>query len=138
MHVNRRTIGEEMSSLEGYFTTESEPSDAKVRIVTWDEVEPVRPVAGAEARPVYGDNVSVQYGYLGPNLDIAPTHWHPEEQMTVILDGELEIETPDETWVIGKGQAVLFPPNAPHTARTRNSSCTVIEIFSPPRGGIPK
>lgn len=128
-----------MSQIAGWFAgNPGEESDAKVKIISWDDIEPLRPAPGAAAQPLFTNNMSLNWGRLEANMDFAPMHWHPEEQVTLVLEGALEIETPDETWLVRAGQVVVCPPNTPHAARTRDEGAVVVDIFSPPRAGIPR
>jgi quercetin dioxygenase-like cupin family protein len=66
----------------------------------------------------------------------APLHWHEEEQITFVLEGELEFEVAGETWMLTRGQAVVIPPNVPHGARTHDGACLEVDVFHPPRRAL--
>jgi quercetin dioxygenase-like cupin family protein len=66
----------------------------------------------------------------------APLHWHEEEQISFVVDGELEFEVAGEKRVLRRGEAVVVPPNVPHAARTYESSCLEVDVFHPPRRGL--
>jgi mannose-6-phosphate isomerase-like protein (cupin superfamily) len=62
---------------------------------------------------------------LAPQHSPHPPHRHAEEEVLMVLDGEVELELPDAGWARGderlrltRGQFVYYPPHFPHTLRT--------------------
>ena len=92
-------------------------------------------VAGLEFQPVLGENVMVNFVRFAPHTE-APLHWHEEEQITFVLEGELEFEVGGDKHILRRGQAVVIPPNVPHGARTREGSCLEVDVFDPPRKAL--
>jgi quercetin dioxygenase-like cupin family protein len=66
----------------------------------------------------------------------APLHAHVEEQITIVLEGELEFEIDGETRVLKPGQVAHMPPFVPHAARTRDQPSVEIDVFCPPRQAL--
>jgi quercetin dioxygenase-like cupin family protein len=66
----------------------------------------------------------------------APMHWHDEEQVSYVMDGELEFTVAGETRTMRRGDAVVIPPNVPHGARTHEGGCVQVDVFHPPRRGV--
>lgn len=91
--------------------------------------------AGLSFRPVLGERVMANFVSFEPNTE-APMHAHDEEQITVVLEGELEFTVGNETRTLTSGQVAVIPPNAPHRARTRDQSCLEIDVFAPPRRAL--
>lgn len=44
----------------------------------------------------------------------AQMHAHPHEQVVYVIRGKMRVTTDGTVRVLGPGEAVLFPPNAPH------------------------
>jgi quercetin dioxygenase-like cupin family protein len=105
------------------------------KFVAWDEIDPIEMVRGLEFQPVLGENVMVNFVRFAPHTE-APRHWHDEEQISVVLEGELEFEVGDEKRVVRRGEAVVIPPNVPHAARTHEGACLEVDVFHPPRRGV--
>jgi quercetin dioxygenase-like cupin family protein len=103
--------------------------------VTWEAIDPIEMVPGLRFQPVVGDRVMANFVFFEPHTE-APLHWHDEEQISFVVDGELEFEVAGETRVIRRGEAVVIPPNVPHAARTHDGSCLEVDVFHPPRRGI--
>ena len=103
--------------------------------VRWDELDPFEMVPGLFFQPVVGDRVMANFVQFEPHTE-APLHWHEEEQITFVLEGELEFEVAGETWMLTRGQAVVIPPNVPHGARTHDGPCLEVDVFHPPRRAL--
>ena len=103
--------------------------------VTWEELEPLELVPGLRFQPVVGQRVMVNFVYLEPHT-VAPVHWHDEEQISFVVDGEFEFEVGGERRLLRRGEAVIIPPNVPHGARTYDTSCLEVDVFHPPRQGL--
>ncbi len=124
-----------MTDPERYFGGTNEQSGQKGTWVKWDELEPLVMVPGLSFQPVLGNRLMVNFVTFEPSTE-APVHWHDEEQVTYVMDGELEFEVAGETRILRRGEAVVIPPNVPHGARTHGSSCVEIDVFHPPRRGV--
>ena len=38
--------------------------------------------------------------------------------------------------IVKPGDVIIFPPDVPHSGRTFERACRIIDIFSPPRHGM--
>jgi quercetin dioxygenase-like cupin family protein len=103
--------------------------------VNWDGLDPIEMVPGLRFQPVLGDRVMANFVHFDPHTE-APLHWHEEEQISFVLDGELEFDVAGETRTLRRGEAVVIPPNVPHAARTHDGSCLEVDVFHPPRKGL--
>lgn len=124
-----------MSDPETYFAGSNAQSERKGNWVKWDALEPLEMVPGLTFQPVLGEKLMVNFVTFQPHTE-APLHWHDEEQITYVMDGELEFEVAGETRTLRRGDAVSIPPNVPHAARTHESGCVEIDVFHPPRQGV--
>lgn len=97
-----------------------------------EDVPAVNFAPGLTFRPTLGDGVLVNHVFFDPHTE-APTHAHEEEQVVVVLEGELDFWINEDTRTLHKGDMVVIPAWVPHGARTRDSSCLEIDIFCPPR-----
>ena len=101
----------------------------------WDEQEPIEVVPGLRFQPVLGERLMANFVHFEPNT-IAPVHWHDEEQISLVIEGEFEFEVGGEKRIVRRGDAILIPPNVPHGARTYDTTCLEIDVFNPPRQGL--
>jgi len=102
---------------------------------TWTSKEQTAgfsPLPGIMMQSVTGGKLMANWVTIEPNRDV-PRHQHPHEQLGIMLEGELELTLGDETRLLRTGDAYTIPPNLPHGARTNESGCVVLDIFTPPR-----
>ena len=65
---------------------------------------------------------------------IVPEHSHPNEQISLVLEGKVEYVIPNETIIATSGEFVIIPPNSPHAAKAvSETGAVVLDIFSPIR-----
>jgi quercetin dioxygenase-like cupin family protein len=99
------------------------------------DVEPVEFVPGLVFRSVIGDELMVNYVSYEPHTE-APRHAHAEEQVLLVLEGELEVDLGEERRTLKPGQVAVIPPFVPHAARTHDGSCVQVDVFHPPRQAL--
>ena len=129
-------MGERNGRAEEYF--DRGPGGAAAmggQIVHMDELDSYEIAAGLFFRPVFAENVSLNFVTFPPHSGF-PAHVHPEEQISIVREGEMEIEIGGEWRTVRPGDVIIFPSNVSHAGRTTDRSCRLIDIFSPPRTGI--
>jgi quercetin dioxygenase-like cupin family protein len=74
----------------------------------------------------------IQYRYLPGS--VFEEHSHPEEQMTIGIEGDLEFEIEGKKVLLGPGSIAHIPGGAPHSAVNKGDvQAITINIYSPPR-----
>ena len=63
---------------------------------------------------------------------VLPTHQHPHEQTTYLLEGQLDMIIGNEAFSLTAGMVHVIPPNTPHSA-IAVTEVKVIDFFSPTR-----
>ena len=124
-----------MTDPERYFAGATPQSGQRGTWVRWNELERLQMVPGLDFRPVVGERLMVNFVSFAPHTE-APVHWHDEEQISYVMDGEFEFEVAGETRIMRRGDAVVIPPNVPHGARTHDHPCVEVDVFHPPRRGV--
>jgi quercetin dioxygenase-like cupin family protein len=118
---------------EAHFSTQAGGvPTAPGRFVRVDDIDPVEFVPGLAFRPVLGENAMANFVSFAPHT-VAPTHVHEEEQIVVVLEGEFEFHIDGQSRTMRPGDVAVIPPWVPHGARTLASSCTEVDMFTPPR-----
>lgn len=107
-------------------------TDLGERWSKWDVIPEQNPVSGVRLQAFTGDNLMVARVRLEP-ASVIPAHDHPHEQMSVVLEGSLEMTLGGESREMGPGDVVAIPGNAQHGVVVGPSGATVIDVFTPPR-----
>ena len=105
------------------------------RYVDVTAIEPVELAPGLEFRPVLGLQTLTNFVKFAPNTE-APMHMHEEEQIVLVLEGEFEFEIDGDIRIMRAGDVAVVPPWVRHGARTKNSSCSEVDFFNPPRSSL--
>jgi quercetin dioxygenase-like cupin family protein len=80
------------------------------------ELKPKQPVKGITVRSVYLDNVMLTYMEFEPG-SIIPEHKHPQEQITLILKGGMEMTVGKTKKTVKEGDIISVPSNVIHSAQ---------------------
>jgi quercetin dioxygenase-like cupin family protein len=118
-----------------YFDESGEPSDLPGRFVNIDELDPLIPGPGLQFRPVTTDSVMTNLVTFEPDTP-TPIHHHSEQQIAIVLAGELTLTVGGETKTMRTGDCVVIPPHVPHGGDSGPEGCTVLDVFTPPRAAI--
>jgi hypothetical protein len=110
-----------MTDAAAHFAEEAqgEPSGPG-RYVHIDDLTSAEYVPGLTFRPVLGDGVMTNFVSFAHNTE-APRHVHEEEQIVIILDGEMTFDV------------AVIPAWVPHGAWTTDTTCLEVDVFCPPR-----
>jgi quercetin dioxygenase-like cupin family protein len=88
-------------------------------------------VPGLYGRFVHGENITLSFVDIIQGAQL-PEHSHPHEQITYILEGELEMVIGGEKMLLTPGMVHVIPGNVPHSAYAR-TAVKVLDAFSPVR-----
>ena len=125
-----------MSDAASHFTTEAlgEP-EGPGRYVNLDSVKSAEFVPGLTFRPVLGQRSMTNFVHFEPGAE-APRHVHEEEQIVIILDGEMTFDLDGDVRVMRKGDVAVVPAWVPHGAWTTDTTCLEVDVFTPPRKSL--
>ena len=119
-----------------YFDDSGEPSGARGRFIRpADDVAPLELIPGLRFQPVTTDAVMTNFVTFQPDAEAAHHH-HAEQQIAIIVSGELTFTVGGETRVMTPGDLVVIPPHVPHGGVAGPEGCVAIDVFTPPRAGI--
>jgi quercetin dioxygenase-like cupin family protein len=127
-----------VSDAASHFTTEplGEPAGPG-RYVKVDSLAPVEFAPGLGFRPVLGQRTLTNFVSFAPGA-VAPRHVHEEEQIVIVVDGEMFFDLDGDVRTMRKGDVAVVPAWVPHGAWTTDSHCEEIDVFSPPRQSLIK
>lgn len=123
-------------SVRDHFSSEPQGTPtAPGRYARVADLDAVEFVAGLEFRPLVGENMLASFVSFAPYTE-APMHTHVEEQIVIVLEGELEFNLDGDIRVMHPGDVAVVPPWVPHGAKTGASTCREVDIFNPPRESL--
>lgn len=86
---------------------------------------------GLYGRFVHGQSITMSFVDIKKGTRM-PEHSHPHEQITHILEGELEMTIGGNTMLLTTGAVHVIPGHVKHNA-VAHTDCKVIDVFSPVR-----
>jgi quercetin dioxygenase-like cupin family protein len=92
-------------------------------------VQEMRP--GFLGKMVHGDKSSLVFWEIKKG-SITQMHDHVHEQITYIMEGQLEMVIGSEKYLLNAGDYHVIPSNVPHSA-IAITDCKVIDSFAPAR-----
>lgn len=60
-------------------------------------------------------------------------HWHPEPELTLVLEGAIAYQVNDRTYVLSAGEGLFCNGNAMHTGHMVEGDCTYLSVSFHPR-----
>jgi quercetin dioxygenase-like cupin family protein len=122
-----------MTDAHAHFNTEHTGRPAAAgRYYQIDSIPSEELLPGLLFRPVLGERMLANFVRFGPGVQ-APRHVHEEEQMLIVLEGEINFDLDGDVRLMRKGDVVLIPAWVPHGAWTTETECIEVDVFSPPR-----
>lgn len=103
--------------------------DAKV--ILPGEVALREMMPGGNARFYHTEHMSLAVWDFVPGA-VLPSHSHPHEQITTMIEGQFEMELEGKVVVLEKGTVVTIPPYVTHSGRAL-TECHIVDVFYPNR-----
>lgn len=95
------------------------------------DINPKELVPGITGYYAHGENMTFGYVELKKGSSV-PLHQHVHEQITYIIEGQLDMLIGGKEYSLTAGDYHVIPSNTPHSA-TAKTDCKVIDAFNPPR-----
>ena len=100
-------------------------------------MQPVKNIPPKELAPgitgYYAHGLHMTFGYIELKAGSSvPLHQHIHEQITYIIEGQLDMVIGNENCILTAGMYHVIPSNTLHSAIAR-TDCKVIDAFSPVR-----
>ena len=99
-----------------------------------DQIKNINPkelVTGITGYYAHGDSMTFGYVELNAGSSV-PLHQHIQEQITYIIEGELDMIIDGQTCLLTAGMYHIIPSNIFHSAIAK-TDCKIIDAFSPIR-----
>lgn len=125
-----------MTSSTHHFSTEGAGTPVtEGRFVSVARIEAVEMLPGLSFQPILSENAIVNVVSFEPHTE-APMHSHVEEQIVIVVEGEFDFTLDGVTRTMRPGDVCVIPPWVPHGARTRDTTCRELDVFTPPRATL--
>ena len=95
------------------------------------EITPRELVQGITGYYAHGDSMTFGYVELKAGSSV-PMHQHVHEQITYIIEGELDMIIGGQPCLLASGMYYVIPSDTPHSA-VAITDCKVIDAFCPVR-----
>lgn len=100
-------------------------------VIRKDEAIRKSPTDGANARIVHGEKLTAATWSLAAGTTL-PLHSHPHEQITVVVDGTLDLSIGGTVHRLESGDSAVIPGDVEHEA-TAVVDTVVVDAFAPVR-----
>lgn len=82
---------------------------------------------GILVRTLSAETIQLRHLVFEPET-IIPDHQHPEEVVTMVLEGTLEMTVGDETRKVSQGEVFRVPPKTRHSGRVFSEKVVAVSI----------
>jgi quercetin dioxygenase-like cupin family protein len=89
------------------------------------EIQTREPLPGWEGRYFHSQSMTFGYYRVAAGASIHE-HFHPNEEVWHVIEGELEVTIAGETRVAGPGCVAVVPPNTPHSVRALTDGRSIV------------
>lgn len=93
-----------------------------------DQAEGFELAPGAIARPLFGERAMLNLVELEANT-VVPPHSHPQEQLGIVLRGEMRLTVAGVEHVLREMDAYVVRGGVEHSATFGPEGCTVLDVF---------
>jgi quercetin dioxygenase-like cupin family protein len=91
-----------------------------------------RVLDGVTLRAVSGEKTMMTFFDFAPDA-VIPPHRHPHEQITYVMEGEMEFTLEGETRILKAGEGAVIPPDQEHGARVLSGPARAVDAWYPIR-----
>lgn len=99
--------------------------------VSFEELDSSEKIPGYLGRFLHSENMTLARWSVEAGAPF-PEHAHPQEQLSIVVEGEFELTVDGKTQVLRPGKVAVIPADAPHSGRAL-TDCRIIDVFSPAR-----
>ncbi len=96
------------------------------------DLQTKQPLEGVRLKVISGDKTMMTIFEFEPNA-VIPSHKHPHEQITYVVEGELEFTVEGETRILRKGEGAVISCNHEHSVKVLKSPAKAVDAWYPRR-----
>lgn len=87
---------------------------------------------GITLKAVSGNKTMMTFFEFEPNA-VIPSHKHPHEQITYVIEGEIEFTVEGETRILKAGAGIVILSNQEHSAKVLDKPTKAVDAWYPIR-----
>jgi quercetin dioxygenase-like cupin family protein len=87
---------------------------------------------GVALRAVWGEKTMMTFFEFQPHATLPP-HKHPHEQITYVIEGEIEFTVEGETRTLRKGDGIVILSDQTHSAKVLGRPARAVDAWYPVR-----
>jgi len=99
--------------------------------VSLDELDASEEMPGYVGRFLHGEEMTMARWDVEAGASF-PTHSHPHEQLSIVVEGRFELTIEGDTHVLESGRVAVIPSGAVHSGEAL-TNCKLVDVFSPVR-----
>jgi quercetin dioxygenase-like cupin family protein len=103
----------------------------KATVYILQDVEQREMMPGGQARMYHTNHMSLAVWDFIPGADL-PSHSHPHEQITSMIEGQFEMTLDGKVFILEPGMVVTIPPHVVHSGKAL-TACHIVDVFYPVR-----
>lgn len=96
------------------------------------ELKVKKVIEGITLKAVHSDKTMMTFFEFEPN-SVIPSHKHPHEQITCIIEGAIEFTLEGETKILHAGDGVVISSNQEHSAKILSKPTKAVDAWYPVR-----
>lgn len=97
-----------------------------------DGLDPEEVFPGVGKRSLDTERITLTEYRFGPSARF-PEHHHPQEQLTLVIDGAATFVVAGEAHEMRAGDVIVVPPSVPHEVSAGAGGARLLSIVSPAR-----
>ena len=100
-------------------------------MLTLDKIKTKEIAEGILGKYAHGKNMTLGWLNIKAGCKL-PSHQHPHEQITLMIEGKMDLYVGEELCKLEPGVIKIIPSNTPHAAFA-HTDCVLIDVFNPVR-----
>ena len=96
------------------------------------DLEVKQVLEGITLKSVAGEHTMMTFFTFGPG-SVIPSHKHPHEQITYVIEGEIEFTLESETRILKAGDGIVITADQEHSAKILAHPAKAIDAWYPIR-----
>lgn len=98
----------------------------------FQDMQGISPIDGVQVKSVHLDNLMLTWMEFREGAEL-PEHSHPHEQITLVVEGKIELTVDGTRSILEKGGVGVVPSGVTHSARIIEGPAIAVDGWNPVR-----